>query len=205
MTVKCMNKFLIVPDGEYLDRNTQGFYHTSYTGYGNPGNPDYLNNLKNTFDDFETDKLNKSVQQLMDALKADLSKFDKRLTICIVPRSKSESTYSHNQMLFKKVVQYLIKELGFQDGSNYIIRHTDTKTTHLAHTPRGAQYAGDGDMPYPGITKNTCNISSDVKGRNILLIDDIYTSHVYIDEDVIQALLDNGANTVEFYAVGRTI
>lgn len=200
-----MNKFLIASDGEYLDRNIEGFYHVLYTGYKNLGNPDYLNDLKNTFDNFSTDKLNKAAQELVNVLKTDLSNFDKNLTICIVPRSKSESTYSHNQLLFKKVVQHLIKELGFQDGSNYIVRHADTKTTHLAHTSRGAQYAGNGDMPYPGITKNTCNISSEVKGKDILLIDDIYTSHVYIDEDAIQALLDNGANTVEFYAVGKTI
>ena len=58
-----------------------------------------------------------------------------------------------------------------------------------------APYAGDGDMPHPGITKNTCNISSEVKGKDILLIDDIYTSRVYIDEDAIQALFDNGAKT----------
>jgi len=200
-----MNKFGIFSNDEYLDRDIQGHYHTDYTGHKNVGNPDYLNDLKNTFDNFSTDKLNKAVQELVDVLKTDLSNFDKNLTICIVPRSKSESTYSHNQLLFKKVVQHLIKELGFQDGSNYIVRHADTKTTHLAHTSRGAQYAGNGDMPYPGITKNTCNISSEVKGKDILLIDDIYTSHVYIDEDAIQALFDNGANTVRFYAVGKTI
>lgn len=202
---KGMNKFTIISDGEYLDRNIQGFYNTHYTGYKNIGNPDYLNDLKNTFDNFAREKLNKAAQDLLDTLKTDLSKFDKKLTICIVPKSKSESTYSHNQLLFKKVVQYLIKELGFQDGSNYIVRHADTKTTHLAHTPRGAQYAGGGDMPYPGITKNTCNISGEVKGKDILLIDDIYTANVYIDEDAIQALLDNGASIVTFYAVGKTI
>ena len=130
----------------------------------------------------------------------DLSNFDEDLTICIVPRSKSESTYNHNQLLFKKVVQYIIAELGFQDGSNYIVRHTDTRTTHLAHT----QFAGNGDMPYPGITRKTCTISPEVTEKDILLIDDIYTSNVYIDEDAIQALLDNGANSVKFYAVGKT-
>lgn len=205
---KGMNKFTIISDGEYLDRNIQGFYHTDYTRYKNIGNPDYLNDLKNTFDNYSKenlDKLTKAIEKLNDVLENDLSKFDKSLTICIVPRSKAEGTYSHNQLLFKEVIRNLINELGFEDGSHYIVRHTDTKTTHLAHTPRGAQYAGDGDMPYLGITKNTCNISSEVKGKDILLIDDIYTANVYIDEDAIQALLDNGANTVTFYAVGKTI
>jgi hypoxanthine-guanine phosphoribosyltransferase len=30
-------------------------------------------------------------------------------------------------------------------------------------------------MPYPGITKATCTISNEVKGKDILLIDDLYT------------------------------
>jgi phosphoribosylpyrophosphate synthetase len=65
-------------------------------------------------------------------------------------------------------------------------------------------YGGDGDMPYVGITKATCKISSDVRGKDILLIDDIYTKGVNIDEDAIQALLDNGAKSVIFYAVAKT-
>lgn len=36
------------------------------------------------------------------------------------------------------------------------------------------------------------------------MIDDIYTETVNIDEDAIQALLDNGAQAVVFYAVAKT-
>ena len=194
-----MNKFTIYAN-QYLQQNIEGYYHTSYVRYGNPGNPDYLNDLKNTFNDFSKEKLDNAISQLYNVLKTDLSQFSKSLTICVVPRSKAENTYSHNQLLFKKVVQHVINELGFNNGSNYIIRHTDTKTTHLAHT----QYGGNGDMPYPGITKNTCNISSKVKNKDILLVDDIYTNGVNIDEDAIQALLDNGAKSVVFYSVGKT-
>ena len=57
-------------------------------------------------------------------------------------------------------------------------------------------------MPYPGITSETCEISSHTRGKNILLIDDLYTKTVNIDEDAIQALFDNGAKNVYFYAVG---
>ena len=42
-------------------------------------------------------------------------------------------------------------------------------------------------------------------GKDILLIDDIYTKTVNIDEDAIQALLDNGARSVFFYAIGKTV
>ncbi|PNV83687.1 MAG: amidophosphoribosyltransferase [Sulfurimonas sp.] len=199
-----MNKFTIGTN-EYLSYNVQGFYHTNYTRYKNPGNPDYLNDLKNTFNDYSMDKLNSATNQLHNVLKNDLVHFERNLTICIVPRSKAENTYAQNQILFKKTIQKVIGELGFRDGSNYIIRHTDTKTTHLAHSQRGSQYAGSGDLPYPGITQKTCRISNDVRSKNILLIDDIYTNGINIDEDVIQSLYDKGANSVIFYSVGKTI
>lgn len=197
-----MNQFTIFANGQYLKCNIQGYYHTNYIGYRNLGNPDYLNDLKNNFNNFTNEKLLNAANQLYGVLKTNLSQFDKSLTICVIPRSKAENTYSNYQLLFKKVIQILINELGFNDGSNYIIRHTDTRTTHLSRSQHGG---GNGDMPYPGITKNTCNISSEVKNKDILLIDDIYTNGVNIDEDAIQALLDNGAKSVIFYAVGKTI
>lgn len=200
-----MHQFEVKADGQYLNRSVKGFYHIAYTGYGNLDNPNYLNDLKNTFNNARVEKLQRAVNELLDVLKLDLPKFDTNLVICLVPRSKAETSYTYHQLLFKKVVQHTIQELGFIDGSDYIVRHTDTKTTHLAHTLRGAPYAGNGEMPYPGITRDTCTISKGIKGKDILLIDDIYTSRVYIDEDVIQTLFDSGANTVKFYAVGRTI
>ena len=121
-----MNQFIIYAN-EYLRQNIQGYYHENYTRYGNPGNPDYLNDLKNTFGDFSKEKLNSAINQLLTVLKTDLSKFDKDLTVCVIPRSKAENTYIHNQLLFKKVVQHLINELGFQDGSDHII----TQLSHL--------------------------------------------------------------------------
>ncbi|SMN02473.1 hypothetical protein SPONN_1154 [uncultured Candidatus Thioglobus sp.] len=196
-----MNKFTIYSNKEYLKSNIEGHYHTDYTGYKNPCNPDYLNDLKNTFGDNSNEKLESARQKLYDVLENDLSQFNRLLTVCIIPRSKAENIYTGNQLLFKKAIQHVMWKLGFNDGSDYLVRHTDTKTTHLAHS----QYAGNGDMPYPGITKNTCNISNDVKGKDILLIDDIYTGGVNIDEDAIQALFDNGANSIIFYAVGRAV
>ncbi|NCD42396.1 MAG: amidophosphoribosyltransferase [Bacteroidia bacterium] len=200
-----MNKFTIYSKNKYLNSNVQGYYHTYYTGYKKFDNPDYLNDLKNTFNNYSNEKLSIAMDKLFEVLKNDLSAFDKGLTICVVPRSKAEKTYSHKQLLFKKVVQCLIEKLGFQDGSNYITRHIDTITTHLTHSTKAAQYAGGGSMPYPGITKDTCSISNNVKDKKILLIDDIYTNNVNIDEDAIQALFDHGANSIIFYAVGKTI
>ncbi len=195
-----MNKFEIKKN-QYLNKDIQGFYHTHYLRYKQPGNPDFLNDLKNTFNDYSNQKLEKATNELYNVLKEDLSQFNHNLTICIVPRSKSLNSYSNKQLLFKSVVKKIAKELGFNDGTDYIIRHTNTKTTHLARS----EYGGSGDMPYPGITKNTCNISVDVQGKDILLIDDIYTNNVNIDEDVIQTLLSYNANSVIFYSVGKTI
>lgn len=81
------------------------------------------------------------------------------------------------------------------------MRHTNTRTTHLNRNGQG----GDGNLPYPGITKDTCSISNQVIGKDILLIDDLYTKGVNIDEDAIQALLDKGANSVIFYSIGKTV
>lgn len=75
------------------------------------------------------------------------------------------------------------------------------KTTHLS---KNENVENDGEMPYPGITKDTCQISGQVAGKDILLIDDIYTYGVNIDEDAIQALYDMGAKSVLFYSVCKT-
>ena len=60
-------------------------------------------------------------------------------------------------------------------------------------------------MPYPGITNDTCIIENDlIQGGTIILVDDIYTENVNIDEDCVQALYDAGAEKVVFYAVAKT-
>ena len=90
---------------------------------------------------------------------------------------------------------------GFNDGTHDIIRHTDTKTTHRARWG----YGGDGRMPYAGITSDTCTLSDEIIGKDILLIDDLYTKTVNIDEDCLQALIDKGARSVYFYSIGKTL
>ena len=126
-----MHEFIIPSNEEYLESDIQGFHHTYYTGFKNTGNPDYLNDLKNTFNNIPAKKLNIAAKELHDALKKDLSNFNRDLTICIIPRSKAENTYHHNQLLFKKVVQVIINNLGFKDGSNYIVRHTNLSLIHI--------------------------------------------------------------------------
>jgi len=193
----------------FLSKDIDAFFHTAYTRMGNPENPDYLNELKNTYGDHNQLKLQSAVKTLHGVLKNDLSCIRQLLnypdiTVCVVPRAKAEEYYSANQKLFRKTVDDVIAELGiFSNGTGYIRRHTNTYTTHLGeNTPN---YNNDGKKPYPGITLETCNISSEIKGKNILLIDDIYTPGINIDEDAISALINSGACSVIFYAVGRVI
>jgi len=201
-----MNQFQVLAN-EYLSRNTNAFYHVPYTRMGNPGNPDYLNHLKNTFNNFPQQQVQSAVQELRRVLQDDLPQIFQSLgfdtmTVCVVPRAKAEEAYHANQQLFRSTVQATIGQIGgFADGTSYIRRHTNTRTTHLRNPV--PNYINDGHQPYPGITAETCEISPNVREKNILLVDDIYTPRVNVDEDAINALLSAGARTVTFYAVGK--
>lgn len=221
-----MNSFTILPNiswytdsstntrkrGQFISKSIIAFYHSDYHG----GNGELRNTigtveniittLKNQFQDKSRDVLVQAMNSLIAILMQDLPQVLQKtgknnLTVCVIARAKAETTYSQNQLLLKQAIQNAITKLnGFSDGTNYIIRHTNTRTTHLDR----AGYGGDGDLPYPGITKNTCDISNNVRGKDILLIDDLYTESVNIDEDAVQALIDNGANSVVFYSLGKT-
>lgn len=200
-----------IEHNQYLSRDIQAFYHTDFGGVNLPNNPNYLYKLKNDPHHNWTDYRIQEAQQellrvLLNELPSVLAHINRiPLTVCVVPRAKAENTYRPNQMLFRATIRTAVNRLGnnFIDGTNYIIRHTNTKTTHLRQAMDG--FNNDGLQPYVGITNDTCNISNEVIGKDILLIDDIYTRTVNIDEDAIQALIDKGANSVSFYAIGNTV
>ena len=197
---------------EYLRNNVEAYFSRDYMRLGHPDNPNFINTLKNQFGYGDLKQLNSALDILKKYLKRDIRCIYKlinvnELTIVGIPRSKAENYYSPEQQFFRRGIQEAIKELQNElhlnliDGTLYITRHTNTKTTHLA---KKDNVENDGDMPYPGITRSTCNISEEVSGKDILLIDDIYTLDVNIDEDAIQALYDKGANSVRFYSVCKT-
>lgn len=196
--------------GKFLQQDTTAFYHADYNSGGSWQIPYSIENLiwtfKNDVDPFP-ERLPNVQQQLSEILRQDLPEILRQvrkniLTVCVVPRSKAENYYRADQLLFRRVISNVVDQLSnFQNGTNYIVRHTNTRTTHLDRNGEG----GDGNLPYPGITKDTCTISGQIYGKDILLIDDLYTKSVNIDEDAIQALLDKGANSVTFYSVGKTV
>jgi len=120
--------------------------------------------------------------------------------VLVVPRSKAEKNYKQCQLMFKKAISSTVNKIGFNNGVDAIKRIKDTKTTHdwrLEHNT--------GEAPYVGITKDTCDINENlIKGKNILLVDDIYTENVNTIEDCIQTLLDLGAKCVILYVIAKT-
>ncbi len=202
-----MHEF-IVDRNAYLSRSTRGFFHTSYLEFRRPGNPDFLNFLKNDCLSYNKE-LPSAKRKLREILINDLPRVKellqlKDVTVCVVPRAKI--SYFELQLKFIGTVRDSLAEVGgLEDGTGFIRRHTDTKTTHLTHLKKPIiGLVNEGLMPYPGITSKTCSLSSNIAGKDILLIDDVYTKRVNIDEDAIQALLDMGAKSVAFYAVAKT-
>lgn len=212
--IKAEESRLITREGKMnlcLQYDTEAFYHSTYQGGGKWKIDGTIENLictlKNDRTPYTKTVLDLAVGKLSEILKEDLPKVLcetglKTMRVCVVPRSKHEEYYAENQKLFRQTIQNSINNLsGFEDGTHDIIRKIDTRTTHSNISGNG----GNGDMPYCGITRETCDISSHVNGKNILLIDDLYTKTVGIDEDAIQALYDNGACKVFFYSIGKTV
>jgi len=196
--------------GNFLSQDISAFYHSDYNGGGAWARKHTIENmiwtLKNDVDAFP-ERLPNAQQQLSTIISQDLPQIlhqlrENNFTVCVVPRSKAEGYYRADQLLFRRTISNIVNQMpNFENGTSYITRHTNTRTTHLDRNGEG----GDGNLPYPGITKDTCTISARVRNKDILLIDDLYTKTVNIDEDAIQALLDKGANSVSFYSVGKTL
>lgn len=200
-----MDKFYIQANN-FLSRQTIGYYHQYYTGYGQPDNPGFLNILKNTFNNTPLNDLRVARDKISQILQSDIPGVmrDNNIHNCVcvcVPRAKGFNTYTPQQLMFKEAISITANAIpGVIDGTDCIRRIYNTRTTHLRNVD-----VNDGEMPYPGITEATCQFDTGrIRNQQIILIDDIYTKSVNIDEDCIQALLDNGARSVIFYSIGYT-
>ena len=201
-----MNTFQIKPNS-YLSESIDGFYHTDYLGYNKPGNPMYLNRLKNDCHHQSETELITDANKVLEIIMTELPKVMQkkslhRPVVCLMPRAKAPSSYTPDQLLFSKAVSDAVDSIkGLKNGTTWITRIKPTQTTHLRNS---YNYYDDGISPYQGITKDTCFISPKVQGRNIILVDDIYTADVNIIEDSVQALLEQGAKTIISYVVAKT-
>ena len=206
-----MERFTILAN-TILSRSVQAFYHEDYMGGGRFrlfGTIEKLIcTLKNDIPPYPTAlELQSACHKLSQILRADMPEALRLsgksfLRVCVIPRAKKEATYASNQLYLRATIQSVVQSLvGFEDGTHDIIRHTNTRTTHRNKSGHG----GDGSLPYAGITNDTCTLSDEIIGKDILLIDDLYTKTVNIDEDCLQALIDKGARSVYFYSIGKTV
>lgn len=188
----------------FLDRDVDLYFHAPYYGFSSSENTlRYINYLKNDRRDF--DKLIAQCEDraasVLAADFAELVGIYGPLTVCGIPRSKRESVYPPEKMGLKRAIRKAIAmNSNLSDGMDYIVRHTNTLCTHRSYWG----YGGDGEGPRPGLIRATCHLSSEIAGKNIVLVDDIYTAGVGIDEDGVQALLDSGAKSVIMYTFGCT-
>lgn len=204
---------------QYLHTTTEHYYSFNYYRMSstNPNHPRFLNVLKNDLLNFTESALRESSNSLRNCLREALGELriifgqGDRPLVCLVPRAKKDEHYYPSQLRFKEVLKEVLRNeaTNYEDGIECIVRIRNVVTTHARNglipvfqNPRAI--GRDLIRITPGVTKETCQISNRVRGRNIILVDDIYTRGVNIDEDAIQALYDFGAKSVVLYTVGYT-
>jgi predicted amidophosphoribosyltransferase len=206
-----MKKFTI-KQNEFLKVEIEGYAHGEYQAGMNRHY--YKGNIENVICTLKNDKRQFTNEQLLAAsislseiLKTDLVKIAEHygllpITVVTVPRSKA--SFPKSKMLFSETVKSVVSKLGypFADGTDCIKRVKDTYTTHKESLDCGG---GSGRKPFVGITNDSCEISGSIRGKRVLLVDDVYTFGKNVDEDAIQTLLDKGAASVVFYSVGVII
>ncbi len=198
----------------YLKRDIDHYWRYRYLSASNGTNtPDGqisedIRNLKNQFHTTGSGQLQISSQRIkneisegLDFLIQQLAVVSGQWVVVAVPRSKAN--FGEDQLYLIKAISNAASRHGLENGARFILREKDTKTTHLMNTVRGDMNK-TGDAPYPGITKKTCSLHGDVSGKNVILIDDIYTQAVNVDEDCAQFLFDNGARNVVLYTLCKT-
>ena len=194
-----------VKQNKILEQEINGYYNCDYVGYQKQGNPDFINRLKNMSKQYTELDLVDDFIEVTERFSKDIEAIIKRenkynYTVCVIPRSKTDKSYSQSQLMFKKAISSIANKLQLKDATNAISRTRNTKTTHNWRLENN-----NGDMPYKGITKDTCTIDENaIKGKDIILVDDIYTEDVNIAEDCIQTLLDIGAKSVKLYVIAKT-
>lgn len=188
----------------FLGRDVDLYFHDHYYGFSSSANTlKYINYLKNDRRNYDA-VIPQCEDKAASVLAADLDALVRQygpLTVCGIPRSKREDFYHPAKMGLKRAIRKAVSmNPNLTDGVDYIVRHTNTLCTHRSYWG----YGGDGEGPRPGLLRDTCTLSNEIAGKNIVLIDDIYTAGVGIDEDGVQALLDAGAKSVIMYTFGCT-
>lgn len=208
-----------IGNDEYLDKQIDVYAHDLYIPYMSRysrentrlildlkgSNNCNINNVKSRASDI--------IQNDLDLIITNLEKYKKnRPTIMAMARSKPDTFWKDYELQFRPTISIALEkssvklensdEIWMMDGVQFLKRVKETQTTHRA---RSQNIVNNGPAPYRGITQDTCILNGDINGKYIILIDDIYTPGVYVDEDCIQFLYDKGARDVILYVLGVTI
>ena len=203
-----MYTFTMPPHQYFSSQDVPLFYHEGYVRFQERGRTAYINFLKME-ERFQDAILIASKDHLREILRIDLPLVlarsgVARLTFVCVPRAKHEGFYDVAQQSLRTTVAEVVRTLpGYEDGTNWIKRVVDTKTTHRHQNMFYLGKPNEGKMPYAGISRDTCTFDPRIAGRDLVLFDDIYTRGVGIDEDLVQTLLDLGARSVRMYCLAR--
>lgn len=216
----------IIEPNDYLRKETSLVYNREYIGMysHDPDHPMFINHIKNDTLTFDAQLRAEAEAELERYFQTTFENIEKELfspitgsgalcgekpLVCLVPRAKKLEYYYPEQLGFSRVLNRVLKKLPFfESGIDVIERTSNTETSHARKfSPTFTKPILDEPCisRRPGFTKMSCRISSKVRGRAIILVDDIYTPGVNIDEDAIQALYDNGASIVTLYAVAKTV
>lgn len=200
------NTFVFVDEDSARQFLVESYFHDEYYGMSSPNNRvRFVNTLKNDRLRSSREEILNGEVQLANAIRDDLAwitRMHGARTLVGVPRSKCETSYPWAKMGLKRALRRAVSANPMlSDGLDFIVRHTDTLCTHRSYWG----YGGAGEGPRPGLLADTCRLSPRIAGRDILLVDDIYTPNCGIDEDAIGAVLEAGARSVVFYAIGYTV
>lgn len=204
----------IIPTNKFLRKEINAYFHDYYITARKGGGEfsDMILDIKNNGTDTVKCNISNIIAKDLDKIIEINKVYQKERPIVLaVPRSKPDSFWKRCELQFRPTILMGLErslwtingknDRWMVNGTHYLIRILETKTTHLAHLDIPTN---NGPEPYPGITKDTCQLTGDVLEKSIILIDDIYTEGKGIDEDCIQFLLDNGADNVILYTLGMT-
>ncbi|TLD87820.1 hypothetical protein [Helicobacter sp. MIT 05-5294] len=179
--------FIIEADGEFLKEYDRyvlySFYGLDYIDCGSwrqygasdsDCNPNWLVALKNGYNKHNKNESAmqeakcKASEYVKDFLCAFESYLEDNFIVCVVPRLKlNQPNYLTDIVNSLDIAD--VSRIPLEDGRSHV--YSTSAIVQVKNVERDQDY-------YPGITLDTCQIDREaIRGKNILLIDDIYMEH----------------------------
>ena len=106
-----------VKQNKILEKEINGYYNCDYVGYQKQGNPDFINRLKNMSKQYTELDLVDDFIEVAERFSKDIEAIMKRenkynYAVCVIPRSKTDKSYSQSQLMFKKAISSIANKLN---------------------------------------------------------------------------------------------